>query len=299
MEIYFIWKARGQILSKDGDIVVGQEYTDFDKGLDDGIEGDIFGFNMVLSSTTAPQKALYGKEPAALFSNRRVSIAVPEKIKGHYIVASGPVYLRRRVSKSLSVNEVSVPSGDNSSTNITSTDEPLPLVPRTKRQTYGNYPISYVRVMPSIPREKLILKQYNPTAFHPYYYNINNNHYISNYRSSQPIIRPPQISETMLPPLPTVKNKNSRIANDIPLYAPKTLGMQLIENSFNCELGRGAPVKGREVLISWTKTPVRVFGGAILKKVEPFCFESLNSIEQWQALSSYNLVGASKRTKFN
>lgn len=256
---------------------MGQEYTDFDKGLDDGIEGDIFGFNMVLSSTTAPHKTLYGKEPPALFSNRRVSIAVPEKIKGHYIVASGPVYLRRRVSKSLSMNEVAVPSGNNSSTNITSTDESL--VPRTKRQTYGNYPISYVRVMPSIPREKLIIKQYNPTAFNPYYYRTNNNHYVSSYQS-QPIIRPPQLSETMLPPLPTVKNKNSRIANDIPLYAPKTLGMQLVEMSFNCELGRGAPVKGKEVLISWTKTPVRVFGGAILKKVGPFCYESLNSIEQ-------------------
>lgn len=33
-----------------GDIVVGQEYTDFDKGLDDGIEGSIVGFNLLLSS---------------------------------------------------------------------------------------------------------------------------------------------------------------------------------------------------------------------------------------------------------
>lgn len=33
-----------------GDIVVGQEYTDFDKGLDDGIEGSILGFNLLLAS---------------------------------------------------------------------------------------------------------------------------------------------------------------------------------------------------------------------------------------------------------
>lgn len=30
--------------------MVGQEYTDFDKGLDDGIEGSIVGFNLLLSS---------------------------------------------------------------------------------------------------------------------------------------------------------------------------------------------------------------------------------------------------------
>jgi len=35
------------ILPGGGDVVVGQELTDFNKGLDDGIEGEIFGFNMV------------------------------------------------------------------------------------------------------------------------------------------------------------------------------------------------------------------------------------------------------------
>nr|CAI5834740.1 unnamed protein product [Callosobruchus analis] len=43
---------QGVTIPPNGDLVVGQEYTDFDKGLDDGIEGDIFGFNMVLASTT-------------------------------------------------------------------------------------------------------------------------------------------------------------------------------------------------------------------------------------------------------
>lgn len=40
-----------------GDIVVGQEYTDFDKGLDDGIEGSILGFNLLLASAFDEQLA--------------------------------------------------------------------------------------------------------------------------------------------------------------------------------------------------------------------------------------------------
>ncbi|KAJ9600092.1 hypothetical protein L9F63_009603 [Diploptera punctata] len=43
------WKLRGAIIPRGGDVVVGQEYTDFDKGLDDGIEGEVFGFNLVSS----------------------------------------------------------------------------------------------------------------------------------------------------------------------------------------------------------------------------------------------------------
>ncbi|PSN30819.1 hypothetical protein C0J52_23362 [Blattella germanica] len=44
------WKMRGMVIPGAGDVVVGQEYTDFDKGLDDGIEGEVFGFNLVTSS---------------------------------------------------------------------------------------------------------------------------------------------------------------------------------------------------------------------------------------------------------
>lgn len=67
-----VFQLRGLVIPGGGDIVVGQEYTDFDKGnwfkiynlyenyienlsflgLEDGIEGEIYGFNMILSSTT-------------------------------------------------------------------------------------------------------------------------------------------------------------------------------------------------------------------------------------------------------
>ncbi|XP_035723387.1 uncharacterized protein LOC118442182 [Vespa mandarinia] len=43
-------KTVNHVVPEGGDIVLGQEYTDFDKGLEDGIEGSIFGFNLLLKS---------------------------------------------------------------------------------------------------------------------------------------------------------------------------------------------------------------------------------------------------------
>ncbi|XP_026276047.1 uncharacterized protein LOC113204887 [Frankliniella occidentalis] len=39
-------EVTGLVLPGGGDVVVGQEYTDFDKGLDDGVEGEVFGFHL-------------------------------------------------------------------------------------------------------------------------------------------------------------------------------------------------------------------------------------------------------------
>ncbi|XP_076756387.1 pentraxin-4 [Xylocopa sonorina] len=47
-------QTRGHAIPGGGDIVLGQEYTDFDKGLDDGIEGSVFGFNLLLASAFEP-----------------------------------------------------------------------------------------------------------------------------------------------------------------------------------------------------------------------------------------------------
>lgn len=242
-------QARGQILSKDGDIVVGQEYTDFDKGLDDGIEGDVSGFNMILASTTAPPKAQrFPKEP---YANRRISS--PHKIKGHYIVASEPVIIRRRISKSLGEDVIGITNFNNSNEDVSNG-----TLTRKRRQSYSGYPLSYFRVVPTIPRDK-IFKHYIPHSFAQSYQNVQLQHIPS---TRQPAFLPQNM-----------RNKNSRISNEISPQISKPLGLQLVELSFNCEFGRGAPLKGREVLISWTKTPVRVFGGAILKKVDPFCYE--------------------------
>lgn len=73
-----------------------------------------------------------------------------------------------------------------------------------------------------------------------------------------------------------VKNEvaaaDSRIlSNDFRVEKP--LGLSLVELGYNCVLGRGAPLNGEKVLVSWTKTVVRVFGGAILKPEIPFCIK--------------------------
>ncbi|XP_078043099.1 uncharacterized protein LOC144473260 [Augochlora pura] len=44
----------GHVIPSKGDIVLGQEYTDFDKGLEDGIEGSVLGFNLILKSAFDP-----------------------------------------------------------------------------------------------------------------------------------------------------------------------------------------------------------------------------------------------------
>ncbi|XP_058809751.1 pentraxin-related protein PTX3-like [Phymastichus coffea] len=45
----------GHVIPANGDPVVGQEYTDFDKGLEEGIEGAVLGFNLLLVSAFAPR----------------------------------------------------------------------------------------------------------------------------------------------------------------------------------------------------------------------------------------------------
>ncbi|XP_076684093.1 C-reactive protein 1.4 [Andrena cerasifolii] len=50
-------KTAGHVIPRGGDIVVGQEYTDFDKGLEDGIEGSVLGFNLLLASAFDPHEA--------------------------------------------------------------------------------------------------------------------------------------------------------------------------------------------------------------------------------------------------
>ncbi|XP_060517359.1 neuronal pentraxin-2-like isoform X2 [Cylas formicarius] len=142
-EIYngFSGELVGAPIKSGGDVVVGQEYTDFDKGLDDGIEGDVAGFNLVRSAVRPHQgtKETYFRRNH--FPNKRV------------------IYQEA-----------------------------------TKYRRFGKLP--------------------------------------------SPV---------------------------------KSLGFLLVELSYRCGYLRGAPLSGDKVIVSWTKTPVRVFGGAILTNVKPFC----------------------------
>lgn len=200
--------------------MVGQEYTDFDKGLDDGIEGDVFGFNFVLSSTSTnpikfadyPLRRRF--EPPSKPLNIYQSPDVSLRLGSHLIRADND--LNTRVFP-LRVGDVGYPS---------------------KR-----------RFARTIFQDMLSL-------------------FDAEVRASQ--IPAPNRFYTKIPAF-SHELTGRRISNEITPEGTKTLGILLVELSFDCGLKKGAPLSGNGVLISWTKSPVRVFGGAILKKAKPFC----------------------------
>ncbi|KAK5646905.1 hypothetical protein RI129_005369 [Pyrocoelia pectoralis] len=218
-------KLQGVQIPKGGDIVVGQEYTDFDKGLDDGIEGDIFGFNMVLSSA--------GRHPDL------TSVLTP------------PLDIQRRVYHQ---------NGRQ---------------PEPNGQTYSDVPsvLSYFKIGPSrLPKG---MWDNGKNLFH---------NFLNWFGSEERIRIKPHLDDDYYrypfeTGIPVVKEGATKritsygIMNDINGIIQKSLGLQLVELSYNCALRKGSPIKNKKMLVSWTTTPVRVFGGAILKNIRPFCFK--------------------------
>ncbi|KAI4491121.1 hypothetical protein M0802_010431, partial [Mischocyttarus mexicanus] len=158
-------KTVNHVVPKSGDIVLGQEYTDFDKGLEEGIEGSIFGFNFLLKSAFDAESSIISyKSPSTFVS-------------------------------------------------------------------YGT------RFVPRIP-----LKIFKDSP------------------------------NTSRLPSPSSSSYNSKhIPHIIDSSIP--LGQQLVKLSYvNCELGKGSPpIGGSLMLISWSRTPVRIFGGATLKSARKHC----------------------------
>lgn len=220
------------VIGEGGDIVVGQEYTDFDKGLDDGIEGHVFGFNFVLSPTTIPSKQYITATKHSAYSARRHSTkplniyGVPPKqqrlIPVHEELPSAPDGISHVVGY---FNAPPPPTSEQNGQN--------------DRQTRG--------LLDDVGR--------NVWSWIDGFAPSNSITYIMRKRPQKLI-------------------SNSRIYNNDLVQqdvGQKTLGQLLVELSYDCRLGKGAPVNGDDVLISWTRTPVRVFGGAILKRIPPFC----------------------------
>lgn len=176
-----------------GDIVVGQEYTDFDKGYEDGIEGSIFGFNLVHAFTSVTTLPDPDYRNAIHFARKR---NVPHN-------PAHKQYIRQ------------------------------------KRGILDMFRSMLMFFAP--PNHPARLKSF-----------INSEH-----RMAKNDI------------IPTA---NSRILSN-EIGGKKPLGLSLVELGYNCLLGKGAPLKGEKVLVSWTKTVVRVFGGAILKSEIPFCLQ--------------------------
>lgn len=233
--------------------------------MDDGIEGDIFGFNMVLSSSAPKEKVIQKYVPR--FNSRRRSSPPIDRFDRGYMVQSPSLIIRRRARKSDegSGGEKWNDNIDEQTKNVTKTNsssktdeiDKTTAVNRQKRQ-FSFTPSSYSNF--NFDFKPLTLKYFEP----PYRLHKTPGQYAFLHQHvPEPFMSPPA------PP-----RKTSRISNDIiPFSGPnqKPLGLQLVELSFNCALGKGAPLKN--VLVSWTKTPVRVFGGAILKKGDPFCFQ--------------------------
>ncbi|KAF3422907.1 hypothetical protein E2986_03476 [Frieseomelitta varia] len=190
----------GHTIPSGGDMVLGQEYTDFDKGLDDGIEGSVVGFNLLLASAFDASnhhlEATYDTSHAAV---------------SHFL---------ERIPTKLTHG-----ADDRATIQLDSAFSPISNERRGRR--YTENAVSYPALI-----------------------------FVS-----------PRTEEAM------VDDRDAVNAMKLAEWEEEPPGLRLIKLSYvRCEIGRGSPfIAGGSMLISWTRTPVRVFGGAILKNVEGTC----------------------------
>jgi hypothetical protein len=201
---------RGVVIPGGGEVVVGQEYTDFDKGLDDGIEGEVFGFNLL----TSEPRAGHGSQSLSWFPAQQNALVLPQN---HYVV-----------------NSAEDPSW-------------LSLLPLQQSRTR-------LRVLSS--ENKLI-------------------RWPEDMRPSRKVLRgDPSTSRVRWPD----DHRNSRRAPHVRRRETRDVsvavnpGLELVKKSYrHCAEMRGSPVDQSRLLIAWASTPVRVFGGAIIKGAKPVC----------------------------
>lgn len=225
-----------------GDVVVGQEYTDFNKGLDDGIEGDIYGFNLLLTSASKSTKSTrYTKSPEG-YSNPEATYYKTDDVLQEDETKETPKIEKEVVPSILGyfpyhANRVAkgfFSFGGQILRNMFSFFDTSPSI-KVRTLDYPKKPHNYHQVY-----NENLDQIYSPNAR------------INNYNTKR------ILNEVHVP--------NNDIASSRPL------GTILIELSFNnCALGKGSPVVDKKVIVSWTKTPVRVFGGAMWKPITPFC----------------------------
>lgn len=188
----------GHVIPNKGDIVLGQEYTDFDKGLEEGVEGAVLGFNLLLASA---------------------------------FESTGPSYERNQLGEEIT----GIDYTELGTRGITKSIGPA-LFPRSPRSRY--------RAAQRYARKPLILEP------------LTSGSHILRIRKERQV---------------PITGTWDRILQTETTTKP--MGMRLIETGYyHCEVGRGSPfIGGSRLLISWTRTPVKVFGGAILKNVDSQC----------------------------
>nr|XP_012135862.1 PREDICTED: uncharacterized protein LOC105661903 [Megachile rotundata] len=202
----------GHVIPSGGDIVLGQEYTDFDKGLEEGIEGSVLGFNLLLASAFDPSARGYGTE-----SGR---------------------------------NPIALPSGSG-------------------YPSYGNR-ASFPSISTKPPQHGIGQGSRTLRVFFPNLDRLRGPRYADGFRSSQ--LRPTNRTVSDQPASGT-RTISSPAWIGGAETSEEPLGLRLVKLSYvRCEIGRGSPfIGGSLMLISWSRTPVRVFGGAILKNAKSEC----------------------------
>ncbi|PNF27594.1 hypothetical protein B7P43_G02274 [Cryptotermes secundus] len=204
------WQTTGLVIPGGGDVVVGQEYTDFDKGLDDGIEGEVFGFNLLTSEPTSSHGSR-GVSSLPAYDN---ALVLP---RNHYV--------------------------------INSAEESSWLSPIPRQQSRVT-----LRVLSS---DKKLIRWPEETK-----------------RSEKVLRGDPGTSRVRWPSdhrnsrrAPPVRNRETRDASVV-----ANPGLELVRKSYRqCVEMRGSPVDQSRLLIAWASTPVRVFGGAVIKSAKPVC----------------------------
>lgn len=197
----------GHVIPSKGDIVVGQEYTDFDKGLEDGIEGSVLGFNLLLASAFDPYETFFSND------------------QGLNLLSTPPA-LRRSIETPNFFSEF----GEKLSSSPSDRKHEISFEEESTRSYQRNLFGTFPKDVQDRKRKQIVFREEAERS----------NDY-ENFKK------------------PTI--------SDIPL------GLQLVTISYSqCEIGRGSPfIGGPLMLISWTRTPVRVFGGAIVKNVKSEC----------------------------
>ncbi|XP_012261157.2 uncharacterized protein LOC105689015 [Athalia rosae] len=249
----------GHVIPSGGDIVVGQEYTDFDKGLEEGIEGAVLGFNLVLASAFHSSKGYYarGKFSPLLSYDSRIPTGPTSRLTdlGGIGVGSQPSaspYEIRRSDENYPLQS-DLTRGENPIENFF----PKRIVNEKQEATFDSTLNEYLG-------DRRIFGEDFPSR------NGNGrpsialkiNHRIRR-RDLWGNLSGVSLGRRMTPRVEEARQKDR----------DEGLGLRLIYLTYgHCEIGRGSPfIGGSQMLISWTRTPVKVFGGAILKNAKSTC----------------------------
>lgn len=214
----------GHVIPEGGDVVVGQEYTDFDKGLEEGIEGSILGFNLLLASAFNSLDSGLHQRPLFRSADGDTDLD-PEVPRTRIARRDSDLGATRVVDRLVSTLFAFNP---NWSRRISQTDDARALEdPATLPALLSVINDTRKEEAPSARKDAIIFDTDDSTG---------------------------EID---------LLGKSS----DVPL------GLQLVKLSYvYCQLDRGSPpIGGPLMLISWSRTPVRVFGGAIIKNVGNEC----------------------------